>query len=179
MLLTAPWLPQITTDYATHCKINFQLHTTNITWHDSKIMKLSVLSEISLIAEFNRKNDSTDFYLSVAVDLNRTYRKAISPTFTSRITWLIEHAKAWSLKNAVKWKLSWTYTPLGESSGFQVTGMIEWGQKSKPPKILRSSLPLEIRRPHACGTPSGRENLSQLEFVSELRKTGFCEGGCK
>ena len=49
-------------------------------------MKLSVLSEISLIAEFNRKNDSTDFYLSVAVDLNRTYRKAISPTFTSRIT---------------------------------------------------------------------------------------------
>ena len=24
-------------------------------------------------------------------------------------------------------------------SGFQVTGMIEWGQKSKPPKIPRAS----------------------------------------
>ena len=52
-------------------------------------MMLSVISEISLIAEFNRKNVSTDFYLFVAVDLNlnlnRTYRKAISPSFTSRI----------------------------------------------------------------------------------------------
>ena len=124
-------------------------YTQQITWHDSKIMKLSVMNEISLIAEFNRKNVSTDFYLFVAVDLylnlNRTYRKAISPTFTSRIIWLIEHAKAWSLKLAVQWKLSWASTPQGESSGFQVTGMIEWGQKSKPQKIFRSSLSHEIQ----------------------------------
>ena len=40
-----------------------------ITWHDSKITKLRAMNEISLIAEFNPKNVSTDFYLLVAVDL--------------------------------------------------------------------------------------------------------------
>ena len=29
--------------------------------------------------------------------------------------------------------------PQGDYSGFQVTGMIEWGQKSKPKQILRDS----------------------------------------
>ena len=31
-------------------------------------------------------------------------------------------------------------------SGFQVTGMIEWGQKSKPPKIPRASQSTQLSR---------------------------------
>jgi len=155
----------MTADYATHCKINFQLHTTNnLTWLKNYEAKCNEWNQ--LIAEFNRKNISADFYLFVAVDvnlnLNRTYRKTISPTFTSRIIWLIEHAKAWSLKLAVQWKLSWAYTPQGESSGFQVTGMIKWGQKSKPQEILRSSLSPEIQ---STPPPLGGYTLGTWKLV--------------
>ena len=122
MLITPPWLPLKKHDRRFMMWLIVKLifsYAQQITWHDSKIMMLSVISEISLIAEFNRKNVSIDFYLFVAVDLklnlNQTYRKAISPSFTSRIIWLIEHTKVWSLKLAVQWKLSWAYTPLAVS----------------------------------------------------------------
>ena len=45
----------------------------------------------------------------------------------------------WYPKGLLKRILEVTLTPQGAYSGFQVTGMIEWSQKSRPQKIPRAS----------------------------------------
>ena len=45
----------------------------------------------------------------------------------------------WYPKGLLKRILEVTLTPQGAYSGFQVTGMIEWSQKSRPQKNPRAS----------------------------------------